>query len=312
MDIVNIPLLFGIVGDVTVSELGAGHINRTFLVERGGERYILQSLNTGVFRRPEAVMSNIALVERAVSAQSDVAVPRYLTAGDRSFVAADGEVWRMYCYTEKTGTDIEPFRIGYSYGAFIRALNGPEIAAASAIDGFHDFERYYLRLEEICPDIPSQLKDLRGRLKGCFSGVPKRIIHGDAKPDNVITGEPSTVIDLDTVMKGYAALDYGDMVRSVAGRENIELAEAITQGFAAGLKGMLTEAEVGTLYCGVLWATGELAVRYLTDFYSRERYFRGKTRQQCLERSEQLLAQLETFTAAEKELAEIINKAFAG
>lgn len=313
MGINNIPTLFGIVGNVTVSELSAGHINRTFLVESGGERYILQSLNTEVFRRPEAVMSNIALVEQAVSEQSDVAVPRYLTAGGCSFVMVGGEIWRMYGFTEKIGSDDELCRSGYAYGAFMRALNSPEIAAAPAIDGFHDFERYYQRLEGICPDIPAELKKLRERLSGCFSGVPKRVIHGDAKLDNVITGEPSTVIDLDTVMKGYAALDYGDMVRSAVGSENIGLAAVreVTQGFAAGLKGLLTENEISSLYCGVLWGTGELAIRYLTDFYSEERYFRSKTREQCLERSEQLIAQLEMFAAAESEITEIIKKAFA-
>ena len=312
MGINNIPPLFGIVGDVTVSELSAGHINRTFLVESGGQRYILQSLNTEIFRRPETVMSNIALVERAVSKQSDVAVPRYLTAGDRSFVSVDGEIWRMYGYTEKKVQGIELYRSGYAYGAFMRALNSPEIAAAPAIYGFHDFERYYLRLEEKCPDIPAELKNLRERLSCCFAGLPKRIIHGDAKCDNVITGEPSTVIDLDTVMKGYAAIDYGDMIRSAVSSENILLAavKEVTQGFAAGLKGLLTENEISSLYCGVLWVTGELAVRYLTDFYSGERYFRSKTREQCRERSEQLIAQLEMFTAAESGITEIIKRSF--
>ena len=44
---------------------GNGHINETYVVGRA-KRYIIQKINTNVFRDPEAVMRNIMLVTEHV------------------------------------------------------------------------------------------------------------------------------------------------------------------------------------------------------------------------------------------------------
>ena len=62
----KLPELFGLSGKLTLTELASGHINRTFLVAaEDGSRYILQSLNSGIFRSPEKVMKNIRLFKIA-------------------------------------------------------------------------------------------------------------------------------------------------------------------------------------------------------------------------------------------------------
>ena len=57
-----------------VSSYGNGHINETYVVGKA-KRYILQKINTNVFRDPEAVMRNIMLVtehvRRAVAPAGD-------------------------------------------------------------------------------------------------------------------------------------------------------------------------------------------------------------------------------------------------
>ena len=49
--------------------------------------------------------------------------------------------------------------------------------------------------------------------------LPERVTHNDTKLNNVLlddaTGEGICVIDLDTVMPGLAAYDFGDMVRTM-------------------------------------------------------------------------------------------------
>ena len=147
---------------------------------------------------------------------------------------------------------------------------------------------------------------MRHELAEIFADVPKRNIHGDAKADNIIIGKPCTVIDLDTAMNGYAALDYGDMVRSSDTGDT----EALTRGFAEGLDWMLTDREVQSLYYGVLWCTGELAARYLTDVYADNRYFSGKSREQCRERAESLMIQLRDFVSMKPYFERIIKNAF--
>lgn len=305
----RIAELFGVTGISDITEVAAGHINRTFIVTADGGRYVLQELNRTVFRHPEAVMANIAQTEAALKNCTDIAVPHFLDCGGRNYAVTDGGIWRMYVYCEGSSCGRELYRVGYAYGAFIRVMSTSNAEIMPVIEGFHDFGGYYERLAAVCPagEIPPALTALRERLAVSFRGVPTRIIHGDAKTDNVLIGEPCTVLDLDTVMVGAAALDYGDMVRSVCtGGVDPGSIRELTRGFADGLGGLLTDTEKASLFNGVLWVTGELALRYLTDFYSEERYFRGKTREQCFGRSRELLVQLDAFLSAEAEIERII------
>ena len=292
MDVSKLPELFGITGENSFQELSVGHINRTFLVTSGENRYILQSLNRSVFASPETVMENISHVEKAFEKVSNVRVPHFLTANGKNFAEVNGEIWRMYSYCDDSPCDERYYRTGFSYGTFIRVMSSSDAEIKPVIDGFHDFEHFYEKMLKVCPAevIPAEIDALRKRLMHDFDGVPKRMIHGDAKADNIITGDICTIIDLDTVMTGYAALDYGDMIRSAKGGIS-----ELTRGFLDGCGDILTKAESDSLYSGVLWVTGELAMRYLTDFYSPERYFTGKTREQCLERSEELISQLREY-----------------
>ena len=47
-----------------VERFGGGHINDTFLVDTAAGQLVVQRLNTTVFRDPEAVTANIAVVHR--------------------------------------------------------------------------------------------------------------------------------------------------------------------------------------------------------------------------------------------------------
>ena len=317
MELRNIPVLFGIEGECSISPLSAGHINSTYKVTAASGEYILQLLNRNTFRSPENVMANISAVSQAFakSGCTDVTVPEYLMAGGRNFAEINGEVWRMYRYIE-TGPAAGADRLaGYSFGTFIRTVSGTELRPV--IEGYHDFGWYLSRLKALASDglnaDLARLSELSEMLAGVFTQeIPKRSIHGDAKTDNVFTGERCAVIDLDTVMSGYAALDYGDMVRSLStgGQPDISRIESATAGFAEGLGGILTECETDTLYYGILWTTGELAIRYLTDSISEEKYFRGKTEQDCRDRADELLLQLGTFERLRGEITEIINRYF--
>ena len=305
----QLPELFGVTGVTGISEVGTGHINRTFLVTCGGQRYVLQSLNREVFRSPETVMANIAQVEQAFSGSIDVTVPHFLTCDGRNYASDCDEIWRMYAYCESAPCDEPLFRTGFAYGRFIRIMSSSRAQIEPVISSFHDLGGYLGKLRTVCPegDIPPLLTETAKRLKSCFEGVPVRIIHGDAKTDNIIVGETCTVLDLDTVMTSYAALDYGDLVRSVCGGDfSAERVGKVTRGFVEGAGDLLTARERETLYFGVLWVVCELAVRYLTDFYSPVRYFHGRTREQCLVRSKELISQLEAFLAAEQQFSDIV------
>ena len=318
MDIRNIPTLFGLPEASELTELNAGHINRTFLADCGGERYILQSLNSSVFRSPEAVMENIGRAEAAIGQPQCrfTAVPHFIACGDKNYAAAVGELWRIYRYVPAAaGAAADAAAAGRAFGEFIRLMDGRELSPVPAIEGYHDFEAYYSELKALggaTADIMQTTDRLREDMERVFGSVLKnRIIHGDAKADNIVMSDPPTIIDLDTVMYGCAAIDYGDLVRSVwDGNADLSAVRQVTAGFAEGLGGILTDDEVSSLYYGILRSTGELAVRYLADSLRENRYFRGRSRAQCLARAEELLAQLSRFRRHESGLKELIQQEF--
>ena len=105
--------------------------------------------------------------------------------------------------------------------------------------------------------------------------LPLRVTHNDTKINNVLfdpeTKDPLTVIDLDTVMPGLVAYDFGDAVRFSANTTaedekdirkvslDLEQFKSFAEGFLSCLKGDLTPNEVSTLALGSFCITIELA-----------------------------------------------------
>lgn len=319
----SLAALFGVTAD-TVTELKNGHINRTFLVCSGDSRYILQSLNPSVFTDPGIVERNMNEVIRCLRSADDVSIPEYLPAPEGGlFVSSGGAAWRMYRYAGGRVRAAEaPYCAGYTCGAFMRALGNGKPELSPAIEGFHDISHYFRQLTDtagrsvLSAEKEAMLAFLIGqyeRIRSAFDGVPLRPVHGDAKGDNfVLTGDArkGTVIDLDNVMYSYAAADYGDLIRSLAGTGDLAAAEQLTDGFAAGLGGVLSEEERSSLYDGVICVMAELAIRYLTDHLRGAVYFRSKTPEQCLERTRQLCVQLRTFEACEDNFRSMTERCF--
>lgn len=325
MKLRKILAFFGIDNPLEISEMKSGHINRTYLVScESGAKFVLQSLNREVFCCPSIVMENISAVEKAFKRNKPmrVRVPHYLKASSENYAEADGEIWRLYEYAAPVPRQSAPadvnYLTGFSFGTFIKTVSSKEVVLRPAIDRFHDFGRYFSMLMTLdSGSHDSVITELLSSVKETLSHVftetlPKRNVHSDAKPDNVVIGECCTVIDLDTAMEGYAALDYGDMIRSVCkGAEpDMSAVTAVTKGFADGLDGVLSSDEIGSLYYGILWVTGELAMRYFIDSISEKGYFKGKTPAECLDRANTLLSQLNSFIACENEIKEVIHRAF--
>jgi len=317
----SLAALFGVTAD-TVTELKNGHINRTFLVGSGDSRYILQSLNPAVFTEPDIVERNLGEVMRCFRSSGDVSIPEYLPApGGGLFVRSGGTAWRMYRYICGTVQAQEAlYCAGYTCGAFMRTLGSGKPVLSTAIEGFHDISFHFRQMTDTVRDAGMQGEDIPvflarqySRINEAFSGLPLRPVHGDAKGDNfVLTEVPErgTVIDLDNVMYSYAAVDYGDLIRSLAGTGDLAAAEQLTEGFAAGLDGALTQEEVSSLCDGVFYVTAELAMRYFTDCLRGAVYFRSKTPEQCLERARQLCGQLRAFEACKNDLRSITERCF--
>jgi hypothetical protein len=120
--------------------------------------------------------------------------------------------------------------------------------------------------------------------------LPERIAHNDTKINNVMlddeSGEGVCVIDLDTVMPGLSAYDFGDLVRTSASpsaederdlskvRVRYEVFDALAKGFVEGYDGQLSRREIETLPFGAILITFQIGLRFLTDYLDGDRYFK--------------------------------------
>ena len=227
---------------------GNGHINDTFLVV-AQKRYILQRMNTNIFKRPVELMANICGVTEHIRKKTAVAggdVERCsLTVvptlnGSNYFCDSEGNYWRMYDFVEGTVTkevveDANDFyTCAKAFGRFQRMLaDYPAETLSEPIANFHNTPWRYDNLmkaiaDDKCGRLSSVLPEVefaKAREEFCKTlesaraagDLPLRVTHNDTKLNNILfdaeSADPVCVIDLDTVMPGYSVNDFGDSIR---------------------------------------------------------------------------------------------------
>jgi Ser/Thr protein kinase RdoA (MazF antagonist) len=321
-------------------------------------RFIHQRLNSHVFRDPVAHMANVervlAHLHRRLAPLGEAAAARraltLVPARDgRAFVRdADGAYWRTYAYVEGTRSyDValsprHAFSAARAYATFGRLLSDlPAPRLHETLPGFHDTPARLRALRRAAEsDSVGRARGVAEEIEACLSRVglaatlstrreggalPERIAHNDTKMNNVLFDEGSDaalcVIDLDTVMPGLSAHDFGDLVRSAANLAAEDSAdpaaigvdlptfEAVAHGWIEGSAGELLPAEIDALVPGALVITLECAARFLTDYLEGDVYFRVGREGQNLDRCRTQLALLRSLEAHEPELRSIVAAA---
>ncbi len=279
---------------LSVEPFLGGHINDSYrLTYRQGQataRYLLQRLNSAVFRDPAAVMENTARVTAHIAQRlrargtPDLArrTLRLLPTrhGGSSYVDAAGAYWRLFPLIENTTvhelvTSPElAEQAGRAFGEFQSLLADlPPPRLRATIPDFHNTPARFAALDDalaadVCGRVAAARPEIdfalaRRGLAGVLlelhaaSQIPERVVHNDAKITNVLldaaTGEALCVVDLDTVMPGLSLYDFGDMVRTMTSptaEDTADLAQVEVQP-------RLFEA----LARGYLSATGSLLTR---------------------------------------------------
>lgn len=248
---------FGIQGEFEGYEIfKSGHINTTCLVKmREGDelkKYVLQKINSYVFKKPDEVMENISNVTEFVRRKiektgqsADRKVLKFLPATDSKHYVndADGDFWRIYEFVDKSITfdstdDLTVLsETGKAFGEFQNYLSDyPSETLHDIIPNFHNTpNRYKIFKETIDRDPVGRAESVEGiindylQLETCVSNMQKmlengelqlRVTHNDTKCNNVLfdedTREHLCVIDLDTVMPGLVGHDFGDAIRFAA------------------------------------------------------------------------------------------------
>ena len=223
---------------------GHGHINSTYkIVTDQGNQYILQRINTYVFKDPVGVMNNAGAVTDFIRAR--VNDPRmalhFLSTKDGKLYHEDeqGEFWRMYDFVDgfcldAPQCDDDFYQSAVGFGQFQQMLSDfPAETLVETIPNFHNtIDRYRQFKESVAADAKGRLAGVRADVdfllereeKGSQlqkmreAGIlPVRVTHNDTKLNNVmldrLSGKSLCVLDLDTVMPGLSLYDFGDSIR---------------------------------------------------------------------------------------------------
>ena len=299
--------------------LAVGHINDTYLV---GERHILQRLNRRVFPDPTAVMRNLATA--LAYADSRLLVAPVPCADGRSFaVDAQGDCWRLFPRLESRSFAALPDALlaaaGSAFGGLLATFADFDGSLEPVIPGFHDLERHLTHLDD-APKTRDATAELRriDALRTTFQpSRERRVIHGDCKINNLLfhprENAVLAIIDLDTLMFGDPAWDFGDLVRSAfAGSEETSAAqrfslarfERLCHGFAAAFG---TLDDIDRYAAAPAYMSFMLAVRFLADHLRGDVYFKVAQRGDNLLRARSQLDLAQRFHEAAPELARVVD-----
>lgn len=232
--------MFKFEGDVTdVVENDQGNINSTYVITTSaGKKYLLQKINTYVFKEPHLVMKNIELVtnhiRKKLKRQNDdvhktlTIVPTTKNENMATYVNRDGEkeYYRAFVFIDRCisfntfdecGEEKErvAFNVGKCFGHFHQLLSDFPIGMLSyTIPDFHNTPK---RFENMLASIENNVANralscseeivyLISKIKECSiihnslgKSIPLRVTHNDTKLNNVL-------IDKDT-LEGVAIID---------------------------------------------------------------------------------------------------------
>lgn len=326
-DIAEIVSGFGIpVSDMRYERIAAGHINDTYKVYSRGMKYILQKVNTAVFKAPDQVMHNIDITLNALrseyekSGKTGKTLLEYISVKDKNYLVNNG-FWRCCRYIENEFALPDRNSVkeaGRVLGEFHRCTENVDISELYiTIQGFHDIEnRITDAIEQNGVNIRQRafftdILEIYREKKYCFSS--QRLVHNDTKWGNMLispkTKLPETLIDFDTVMPGYAAYDFGDSVRSSCISDGCKIDFEMLRLFAKGYFSEYSEISAEESAAAMLFITAEIAARYIYDVQSGENYFLGMTKNQKLLKYERNFKSAHFILENLDRIEEIINNA---
>jgi Ser/Thr protein kinase RdoA (MazF antagonist) len=317
---------FNIAGEIASAKaFGNGHINDTFLLKNKypeNPDYLLQRINHHVFKDVPGLINNIdrvtAYLQSKVPDSFDKSKSRQIlklvpSKNEKLFYNDDeGNYWRIYIFVEgshsydSVSTPQQAFEGGRAFGNFQALLSDmdPLLLSETIVD-FHNIQK---RLADFGAAVKQDVMGLASSVTtlidfvrvreqsmsviynlGKSGALPKRITHNDTKFNNILfdaDGQVTCVIDLDTVMPGHVAYDFGDAIRTIINTAaedepdleqiqiDIPLFKAYLEGYIHEAYSFLTDTEVESLFLGVMLFPYMQGVRFLTDYLQGDVYYK--------------------------------------
>ena len=286
-----------------VGPFGGGLINRTYLVEAGPVRRVLQWVNP-IF--PADIHRNLEAVTTHLEA-AGLVTPRLVPTldGQTCLPLGERDVWRLQTFVEGSSFDVvssatQAHAGGRLIGRFHAALSSLRHSFVAMRVGVHDTPRHLERLDDAAKTLGehrlhAEVAPLAAEVLRAAEALPRLpelpelIGHGDLKFNNLLfagaapplSEQALCLIDLDTVGPVSLAFELGDAWRSWCNRSgedvtgarlDLDVMRASFEGWREGLGRAPTAEERRALLLGPDWVSLELAARFLGDAL-REAYF---------------------------------------
>ncbi len=335
MDINRIKSVFekfeAISDDFELKILVSGHINKTYQIRNKQKEFILQQVNTSVFKHLKIINRNILKIsEHLKKKKYPHLLPELLPFQNGDYLVENQ--WRLFAFIpnsqtfEKVNSAKQAFEAAKflsEFHLYLNDLNPDEIQ--DSILGFLDFNLRVNqfedalnlasteRLEESEKEIQfiKNHRFLLNEWHELVSKIPLKILHADPKISNFLFSKTNenkimALVDWDTFMKGNRLYDFGDMVRSYTNLRkeddpetgnnfSYENYEALKNGFLFCLENELTNEEKLRLELSGKIVIYIQAMRFLTDYLNQDVYYTIRYPEQNLNRTKNQVNLLKEF-----------------
>lgn len=328
---------------------GNGHINDTYKLDVPGDKvsYILQRINTDVFKNPQGIIETHFRLQDIFSSQAgSLSIPEIYpdATGNYLHIDDDGNAWRLTGFIEDSHSiEVveEPWQAleaGNAYGWF--ALRCNVLDAATFPEPIKDFHRLSFRLRQLHDAINANKSDRLDAARPVVDfflaretslslietlvdkgEIPLRIVHNDTKINNLLFrgNKAVAVIDLDTTGPGILFYDYGDALRTSANTAeedekdlskvafNLEAFASFTKGYMNQVHSIVSQKEKELFYLAPVLLTYIIGIRFLADYLNGDVYYKTAYPEHNMDRCKVQKALIESMEARQDKIREIIS-----
>jgi thiamine kinase-like enzyme len=332
-------------GNYSFKQISQGYINDTYLVSvEGFPTYLLQRINSNVFKDVEGLHKNIAQVLNKLKAEDYQKIELFSTIKESPYLLDDNNCWRILnfvnnsCAHNFTSNEKLASEAGRIIGKFHQLLTNED--SSNYTETVKNLNYLPFRIQEFEAALKNTSKDLKKKalheiefglanfnLFDDFysANLPLRVCHNDTKLNNLLFDQNNNglcLIDLDTLMPGYFHYDFGDAIRTVVSESNEDETElekiqfnlSLFERFAEGLlkSGLkLSSHEINFLPISCALMPFMHGLRALTDYLNGNIYYKVTYPDQNLDRCKSLFKFASLALRKQKEIKEIIERSFS-
>lgn len=327
----------------------SGHINDTFLIiTQKGVNYVLQRINTNVFKKATDVIHNKIKITQHLS-KKGIQTIHFIPTKENSYYLIDNDkhLWNLSEFIENSQTFLKvnsndiAYQAGLITAEFLAQTSDFENDLVETLPNFHSMS---FRFQEFQEALVSASKTRKKQAQKWIDfalaskkemmvlehainqkEIPLRVTHNDTKISNILfdtNNKAICMIDLDTVMKGSIHFDYGDALRTICNTAeedeatiskinfNIDYFKSYTEGFLKNLASNISKQEVNYLPISIQIMTFIMGLRFLTDYLNNDVYYKTKHPEHNLDRASNQFTLIQKIRQQQHEINSFVKSIY--